>query len=307
MENTIRILGFADPFSSWSHLIAAVSFLGLSLGMLWKGRGNGLRLASLAVYCFSIVFLLSMSGVYHILEHGTTARSVLQRLDHAGIWTLILGTFTPIHTILFTGWWRWGILLLIWSVGITGLVLEVIFMQSIPEWMSLSFYLSLGWLGLLSSRQTRREHPEMSLVPMVWGGLAYSLGACFDFLRWPIIVPGIFGGHELFHIFVIVGIFCHWIFIERIAGFGISKRLTLRIKRRSHHRSFATADSENIRFFFSDTEEFNRKLHTLITSVYGSYRRPEAIRLQYIDEHFVDPSSPTISKADPANFFNSKS
>jgi channel protein (hemolysin III family) len=125
------IIGFADPVSSWSHLLAAgVSLIGT--GVLWaKGRGNVARVASLTVFSFALVFLFSMSGVFHLLPRGTVARDVLQRLDHAGIWTLIAATFAPIHIILFRGHRRWLVLLIVWAAAITGLVLEIVFFEDV--------------------------------------------------------------------------------------------------------------------------------------------------------------------------------
>jgi channel protein (hemolysin III family) len=99
--NPIPFLGFTDPVSSWSHLLAAVAFFIGAFLLCHRGRGNAARVTSLIVFSLSLVFLFSMSGVFHLLERGGTARAVLQRLDHAGIWVLIAGTFTPIHTILF--------------------------------------------------------------------------------------------------------------------------------------------------------------------------------------------------------------
>ena len=103
---SIPFIGFSDPISSWSHLLAApVAFLG-GYFLFKRGRGNKVRLFALGLYTFSLIFLFSMSGVYHLLDRGGAARSVLQRLDYAGIWILIAGTFTPIHTILFRKAWR---------------------------------------------------------------------------------------------------------------------------------------------------------------------------------------------------------
>lgn len=287
MLETIEFLGFSEPFSSWSHLLSAPIFLALSFQLIRRGQGNAWRTASLVVYCFSVVFLLSMSGVYHLLEQGGVAKDVLRRLDHAGIWTLIFATFTPIHTILFKGFWRLGILSIVWTIGITGLVLEVIFMHSIPEWVTLSFYLGLGWVGFLSALQIHKKRKDISAKPMIIGGIAYSIGAVFDFTRWPVIFTGVFAGHELFHIFVIIGISCHWAFIKEIASLGISKNLSFTIKRRFKSPALAIASNENISFEFKDKKEFNLKLANTIKRVYGPFHSPKSVTLKYIDEHFI--------------------
>jgi len=209
----LSILGFADPFSSMLHLFAAVVFCVLGFFLVARGRGSIGRMFSLAVFVFSVVFLLSMSGVFHLLALGGTGRMVFQRLDHAGIFFLIAGSFTPLHGIMFTGFWRWGILALVWTLAITGIILKSIFFNDIPEWLGLSIYLGMGWLGLLSGILLSRRLGFAFVKPLVYSGLAYSLGGITEYFSWPILIPGVIGPHEIFHVAVIVGIAVHWYFI----------------------------------------------------------------------------------------------
>src|SRR5690606_38523367 len=147
----IPILGFSEPVSSISHLGAAVLFSISNLYLLRRGRGIKFRVTALAINFFCVVYLFSMSGVYYLLAPTVSSRLVLQRLDHSAIWSMIAGTFTPIHLILFRGFWRWGVLVLVWITAITGLVLKTIFFHEVPEVLSLSLYLGLGWCGLASA------------------------------------------------------------------------------------------------------------------------------------------------------------
>ncbi len=207
------IPGFADPFSSMLHLLAAAVFSVLSFFLVARGRGSVGRMFSLAVFAFSVVFLLSMSGIFHLLPRGGTGRMVLQRLDHAGIFLLIAGSFTPLHSILFTGFWRWGMLSLVWTLAVAGITLKSIFFDSIPEWLGLSIYLGMGWLGLLSGFLLARRFGWSFAKPLLYSGLAYSLGGITEHFGWPILIPGIIGPHEIFHLVVIAGIGIHWYFI----------------------------------------------------------------------------------------------
>ena len=97
------IPGFAEPVSSLTHLLGAAVFAVLGIFMIRKGCGHAGRAVALAVFVVSVVFMFSMSGVYHLLTPGTTGRAVLQRLDHAGIFLLIAGSFTAAHAILVCG------------------------------------------------------------------------------------------------------------------------------------------------------------------------------------------------------------
>ena len=214
--NPTSIPGFSDPFSSLSHLIAAFVFLVFGIKLIYFATGHRAWVVAVSVYVFSVVFLLSMSGVFHLLQHESLGRAVLQRLDHAGIFGLIAGTFTPVHVILFKGFWRWGILLLIWSLAITGITLKSIYFNEMAEWLGLVFYLGLGWLGILSAYLTHRLHGFQVIKPLIYGALAYTLGASLEFLRLPIVIPGVIGPHELFHLAVLAGIAWHWQFVRNL-------------------------------------------------------------------------------------------
>ncbi len=218
-EQIIPIPGFSEPFSSLTHLIAAGIFLGLGTWMMIRGRSSHARVLALAIFVFSVVFLLSMSGVFHLLEPGGTPRAVLQRLDHAGIFFLIAGTFTPIHGILFKRSLRWGVLLFVWGVAISGIVLKSIYFNDIAEWLSLSLYLGLGWVGALTGILLYRRFHFEFIKYLIFGAIAYTIGAIFEFLRTPVLIDGVVGPHEIFHIFVLFGISFHFMFI-----FQFSKR-----------------------------------------------------------------------------------
>ena len=180
MQALYPIPGFSDPFNSLSHLLGAGVFLVLSIPLLRSGWGDVCKFLALGIFAFAAVFMLSMSGVYHLLSPDGAARSVLQRLDHSAIFVLIVGTMTPIHQIVFKGFMRWGWLLLVWVIAITALTLKTIFFASFPEWLGLVLFLSLGWLGVVTAWIIwyRRDIPMKLLV---FGGVAYTIGAMLDF------------------------------------------------------------------------------------------------------------------------------
>jgi len=214
----LSIPGFSDPVSSMTHLAGAATFSVLGAFLIARGRGDPWRVASLAVFVFSCVLLLSLSGVYHLLTPGTAARGVLLRLDHAAIFVLIAGSFTPVHAILLHERWQHWVLAGIWSAAIAGLVLKTVYFAVTPEWLGLLMYLGLGWLGVISTVALARRSGVRFVLPLVWGALAYTLGAVAEFLGWPVLVAGIVGPHEVFHLAVLAGISFHWAFILGIAG-----------------------------------------------------------------------------------------
>jgi channel protein (hemolysin III family) len=209
--------------------VGAGVFTCLGARLLCRGRGNPARLISLGVYAFSTVLLLSMSGVYHLLTPGTGGHAVLQRLDHDAIFVLIAGTFTPLHVILFRGLWRWAPLLFIWTAAVTGVTLKSIFFNDMPLWLGLLLYLGMGWFGAVSGVVLWSRHGWAFIRPMVWGGVAYSVGAVLEFLKWPTLIPGVVGPHELFHVAVLIGAGLHWRFVSE---FACGTLPPLRIQRR---------------------------------------------------------------------------
>lgn len=201
-----------------SHLGGALVFAYLAVALLRRGGGDRARMISLSVFAVSCVLLLGLSGVYHLLSPETAGRAVLKRLDHAAIFGLIAGSFTPVHTILFRGVWRWGALAAIWGAAIAGMIVKTVYFNVMPEWLGLTMYLGLGWIGVISATALARRYGWDPLQPVLWGALAYTAGALAEFLRWPVLLAGILGPHEIFHLAVLTGIACHWAFIAGIAS-----------------------------------------------------------------------------------------
>ncbi len=212
------IPGFTHPVSSLSHLIGASIFAFLAIS-LWRrcGHCNLCRITT-TVFSVTVVVLLSMSGVYHLLSTQGTAHEVFVRLDHSAIFALIAGSFTPLQPLFFRNFWgRWGVLVLVWTLALSGIVLKVIFFTEIPELLGLSLYLGLGWLGLGSGIALGRRYGLKFILPLLCGGIAYTIGAIADYARWPVLWPGVVGPHEIMHLGVLIGIASFWwFFFSRI-------------------------------------------------------------------------------------------
>ncbi len=215
--NVFPIPGFQEPVSCFTHLLAAPVFAILGCLLVRRGRGSRVRTISLAIMAFSTVFLLSMSAVYHLLGPGT-GRFVMRQLDVAGVFALIAGTVTPVHAILFRGVQRWAPLLLIWSVAATGITLRTIFHDGLPYGAGTVIFLLMGWGGLISCVLLWKRYGFVFVKPLLWGGVAYSLGAVVLLLNWPVLIPGVVGAHELWHVAVLVGLALHWRFVFQFAG-----------------------------------------------------------------------------------------
>jgi channel protein (hemolysin III family) len=210
------LIGLTDPVSAVTHLGGAVVFAVLAIGLVLRARGNSLRVAAVCVYVIGVVFALSASGIFHVLARDTAARDVLQVVDHAGIFFLIAATYTPIHIIEFKGLMRWGVLAAVWSAAVAGIVLKSVFFTGFPQWIGLMLYLGLGWVGLISATALYRLVGLVPLRPLIGGALAYTIGAVLEFAKVPTFLSGVVGPHEIFHLFVLMGVAMHWTYIRRI-------------------------------------------------------------------------------------------
>jgi channel protein (hemolysin III family) len=215
MSAIYPVLGFTHPLSSIIHFLGAIFFTYLAYFLIRRGKESSIRLVSLAVFSGSCIFLLLVSGVYHLLTTNGAAHTVFQRLDHAAIFLVIAATFTPIHCILFTGFLRWGFIVIVWVLAISGLVVKTIFFTTIPEWLGLSFYLGLGWMGLFMGYKLWQRYGFAFIRPLVLGGIFYTVGAVIEYHHKLIILPGIIGPHEILHMAVLLGIGFQWWFIVK--------------------------------------------------------------------------------------------
>ncbi len=217
MPSVVPIPGLYQPFSSLSHLLGACVFAVASVWLLRQGRGNLPRMISLAIFCLGAVFLLATSGTYHLLDPAGDARSVVRRLDHAAIFILIACTFTPANMILFRGWKRTNMLLLIWLIAFVGIALKMFYFDQISPELGIALYLGMGWLGIYPCFLLWRRYGFQLIQPVLLGGLAYTVGAVLEGLNWPILVTGVVHSHEMLHVSVLLGLTCHWAFIYQIA------------------------------------------------------------------------------------------
>lgn len=216
------IPGFYEPVSAMTHLGGALVFVVLGIRLLRRARGSRARLAFFAVYAFSSVFLLSMSGVYHMLPEGSSGRNVLGRLDYAGIFVLIAGTHTPFQGLFFRGVARWGPLVLMWLAVIAGITLFSVFYHDLPRGLGTSVFLLLGWIASVSGVIVWRRVGTAKLRLFLGGGVAYSVGAVLVGAEWPTAIPGVFGPHELWHVAVLIAMTMHWRFLFEYAHYPTS-------------------------------------------------------------------------------------
>lgn len=206
-----------EPVNAWTHGAGMVLAVPGTL-YLWR-RSRGVRLGkrlSLLVFGFSLMFCYAASMLFHGVRPAGGGLARYDRLDRIGILVLIAGTYTPLAWTLLRGSWRATTLGVVWLITIVCSGLLIAGGPLSPAWMT-GLYLVMGWGVVACYAELARVVSHRALLPLVAGGLSYSLGAVLNVLHWPTIWPGVFAAHELFHLFVIGGSLAHYYLVVKVA------------------------------------------------------------------------------------------
>jgi hemolysin III len=208
-------LHFREPVSAWSHCAGLLLALPATVILWRRSAGAPSKRLTLLVYGLTLAFCYSASTLYHGVRLPAARIAAFARLDGVGIFALIAGSYTPLAWCLLRGRWRRWTLVLVWSVAATATVLIVGGRRFSPAF-STGVYLAMGWAAVVCYFELTRVVSHRALVPVVLGGLSYSAGAVLNILHWPVLLPGIFEAHELFHLFVLAGSAAHYLFILKV-------------------------------------------------------------------------------------------
>lgn len=199
-----------EPTSGLIHFFAGVVAIGGLVLLLIVGRDDVSKQLSLLVYGVSLLLMFFASSAYHLIQAKPECIQILRKLDHSAIYMLIAGTYTPLFFNRFAGFSRWGILVAIWSLAVAGIVAKM-FIINAPRWLTAGVYLVMGWLSLLMLRGMVLALPVSALIWLFLGGAFFSVGAVVYITKTMDFAPGVFGFHEIWHIFVILGCLSHYI------------------------------------------------------------------------------------------------
>lgn len=208
-----------EPVSGLTHLVGgllgAIGLIVLLERAVGAGRTD--QLVAFAVFGLSLVSLYTASALYHLLPLSPAGVARLRRVDHISIFLLIAGTYTPFCLLALDGGWRTGLLGLVWGLALCGVVVKLLWMDA-PRWLSVGLYLVLGWVAVVAAPALFRALPVGGMAWVLAGGLVYSGGALVYGLKRPNPLPGVFGFHELWHLFVVAGSACHfWAVLRYVA------------------------------------------------------------------------------------------
>ncbi len=175
------------------------------------------QVVAFTIFGLSQIALYTASTLYHSLPLTPAGIAKLRRIDHMMVFVLIAGTYTPICLVVLGGGWGWGMLAVVWSLAIAGLVLKSRWMHA-PKWLSTGIYLLMGWAAVVAAPVLFHRLPSGALFWLLAGGIIYTVGAVIYALKRPNPIPGVFEAHALWHLFVLGGSACFfWMIVRYVA------------------------------------------------------------------------------------------
>jgi hemolysin III len=192
----------------FSH--AGAFFVSLPLGLLLVlGADTGLGVVAASLFAASVVAMFGASAIYHTPNWREAPRRWLRRVDHAGIYGLIAGTYTIFGLLVLDGYWQPVLLGVVWTGALAAIAFKFAWLDA-PKWISAAIGVALGWIGVVVAPQLLGEIGVGASLLVLAGGVLYTVGALVYALRRPDPYPAVFGFHEVFHVLVIAAVACQY-------------------------------------------------------------------------------------------------
>ena len=211
MQITIR-----EPGSAITHFIGMMLAVFASVPILVKGARDGGPQCFLAMCIFmaSMILLYGASATYHSVNLTGEALKAFKKVDHMMIFILIAGSYTPVCMLSLEHSVGYALLTVIWSIALLGMLFKL-FWVTCPKWVSSVLYIAMGWVAVFAIRPIYHAMPLSGFLWLLAGGIVYTVGGIIYALKLPIFNARhkYFGSHEIFHLFVMGGSFCHFIFM----------------------------------------------------------------------------------------------
>lgn len=208
MNNYLR-----EPINGFTHLAGAIlSFIGL-LALVIKTALQGpsaVALTAVIIFGISMILLYSASATYHLVVSTERVISYLRRIDHAMIFLLIAGSYTPFCLIALKGTAGWLLFSVIIAIAIVGISFKLIWFNC-PRWLSTGIYVLMGWLAIFLIGPLKKALSPQGLELLIIGGVFYTIGAIIYATKPNFLKSKYLGFHEIFHIFIMFGTLTHFL------------------------------------------------------------------------------------------------
>ena len=208
-------ISIREPGSALTHFIAMVMAIGGSVPLLMKASEYGLScLITMLIFISSMILLYGASTLYHTVNLTGNALKIFKKIDHMMIFVLIAGSYTPVCMLVLDKAQGYPLLGLVWGTAIVGMIMKL-FWVTCPKWVSSVVYIAMGWECIFVFRPLLNTLPVGAFVWLLVGGIIYTVGGVIYALKIPVLdrIHKYFGLHEIFHLFVMAGSFCHFMFM----------------------------------------------------------------------------------------------
>ena len=211
MQITIR-----EPGSAITHFIGMMMAIVAAAPLLVKAAldADMTSLVAMTVFIGSMVALYGASAVYHSVTVKENILKVFRKLDHMMIFVLIAGSYTPVCLVVLGGRMGYTLLAVVWGIAVVGMVVKACWITC-PKWFSSLVYIAMGWVCLAVFGTLWNTLPHSAFLWLLAGGIVYTAGGVIYALKLPIFNARhkYFGSHEIFHLFVMGGSICHFVFM----------------------------------------------------------------------------------------------
>ena len=207
-----------DPGSAITHFIGMMMAVFAATPLLIKAakEPDTIHLTALSIFIGSMILLYAASTLYHTLDISEKWNKTLKKIDHMMIFVLIAGSYTPVCLIALEKETGLPLLAIVWGIAIAGIVIKA-FWVTCPKWFSSMLYIAMGWVCVLAFTQIINALSPKAFAWLLAGGIVYTIGGIIYALKLPIFNSRHknFGSHEIFHLFVMGGSICHFVFMYR--------------------------------------------------------------------------------------------
>jgi hemolysin III len=212
-------LQFREPVSAWSHAAGLLLAVPAAVLLLSRSGGSRVKQFGFLVFGLSLFACYGGSALYHAVRVPPPQLEWYDSLDHIGVYLLIAGTITPLALVVLAGRWRWGMLAVAWTFAAGGIAGQLA-VGNPPLLVATALYLLMGWCILSCYFELVRTLSPPAMRYALLGGGLYTAGALLNVAHWPVVVPGVVGPHEVFHMFVLGGSVAHfWFLLTAVAPF----------------------------------------------------------------------------------------
>lgn len=213
MKTLTKIL--KDPGSAITHFFGMAAALLVAIPLISKGIDT-VHVVSLTIFICSMVLLYGASATYHTFDVSESVNTLLKKIDHMMIFILIAGSYTPVCLIVLNGKIGYTLLSVVWGIAIVGIIIKSVWVYC-PKWFSSILYIAMGWTCVFAFSPLLNVLSKDAFYWLLTGGIMYTIGGIIYALKLPIFNENhkFINSHVIFHIFVLAGSACHYVFMYR--------------------------------------------------------------------------------------------